>query len=105
LPRVCMKCGAPATVRKSKLFIMLPRYIGHVWMHVPIANFIVAAILTKRQRVETTLCDQHKNYWWLYPFPMGMLVLGILGFNVLAWLGASVAVQNAEEPKLVRVYS
>jgi hypothetical protein len=77
LPPVCMACGAPATVRKSKTFSWQPPWVGilillGLWPYV-----IVSMLMTKRQRVATPLCDKHSTYWWLYPT---ILLLGILAF-------------------------
>jgi hypothetical protein len=88
LPPVCMKCGAPATARKSRQFSWVPPWIGALAI-VPLAYIIVAAVLTKRQRVETTFCDQHKSYWWMFPLIMWMIVLGFLGLGGVAMVGAA----------------
>src|SRR5579872_5181490 len=90
LPPVCMKCGAAATVRKSKQFAWVPPWIS-VLVLVPLAYIIVAAVLTKRQRVETTFCDRHSSYWWMYPLMMWLLALGLVGLGVVGAVAASAA--------------
>jgi hypothetical protein len=49
LPRVCMKCGAPATNVRMKRFTWTPPWAPR--------------FLKKRQLVQVPLCDAHKNYW------------------------------------------
>lgn len=86
LPSVCMACGAPATVRKNKTFSWYPPWIS-VFLFVggPLIFIILALVLTKRQKVETPLCERHTNYWWLQPLIMGFALLGflVLGFFTL----------------------
>jgi hypothetical protein len=66
LPAVCMCCGAPATVVKSKSFKWTPRtpplrgalnLVG-LWPY-----FSVASAQTKRMRVRIPLCEKHRNHW------------------------------------------
>jgi hypothetical protein len=90
LPPVCMKCGAPATVRKTRQFSWVPPWIAALVI-VPLAYVIVALVLTKRQRVETPFCDRHASYWWLYPLMMWLLALGLLGLGVVVAVAASAA--------------
>jgi hypothetical protein len=110
LPRVCMKCGAPATVRKSKLFVMLPNphedFLTHFLMHIPLANIVVFTALTKRQRVETPFCDKHENYWWNFPLLMWMLFLATAGFAPVAVLGTAAVLKGANvEPDAANAIS
>jgi phage shock protein PspC (stress-responsive transcriptional regulator) len=94
LPPICIKCGAPATVRKNKQFSWQPPWvpiliIGGVWPYI-----IVSLIMTKRKSVETPLCDEHKSYWWMYPLMMWMLALGLLALGAVALVGATAAGGN-----------
>jgi hypothetical protein len=90
LPPVCMKCGAPATVRKSKQFSWVPPSIAGFAL-IPVAYAVLALVMTKRQRVETTFCDRHSSYWWLYPLILWIAVVGIVGFGVVLWIAAMAA--------------
>jgi hypothetical protein len=88
LPPVCMKCGAPATHRKSKQFSYVPAWINGFRL-IPLLYVIMASVFTKRHRVETTFCEQHKSYWWLFPLVMWLAALGLLGFGVLGTIAMS----------------
>lgn len=88
LPELCMKCGAPPSVRKSKNFSWYPSWVGVLLLAGLIPYVIVAAILTKKCRVEVPLCDRHKNHWLMRQLLvllslLGLLVLGV-GTAILA---------------------
>ena len=61
LPQVCMACGAPAAVRKSKKFAWHPQWIYVLLLAGLLPLIIVAAILTKRMTVAAPFCDDHKR--------------------------------------------
>ena len=85
LPMVCIKCGAPATVRKSKKFTWISpeaRRLG--WWLPLILDLIVMSKQTKRQWVATPLCEAHKGYWWKLPLLMNSLAVAILALGVPA---------------------
>jgi hypothetical protein len=97
LPPVCMACGAPATVRKSKQFSWQPQWVPILILAGLLPYLIVSIVLTKRQRVETPFCDKHASYWWLFPTLLtlsffAILGVGFAGFVVLNALNA--AAQN-----------
>jgi hypothetical protein len=96
LPSVCMKCGAPATVRKSKKFSWIPSWISGFAI-IPLLYIILANVFTKRQRVETTFCDEHKTYWWMFPLLTWLVVLGLLGLGFVAMIGVVVVGKNNED--------
>jgi hypothetical protein len=56
LPDVCMKCGAPSSVRPVKTFAWVP-----VWAR--FTPWWIQVSVTKRRRVPVPLCDQHKHHW------------------------------------------
>jgi hypothetical protein len=97
LPSVCMACGAPATVRKSKRFAWHPSWVWLLLFAGLLPLIIVAAILTKRMTLLAPFCEQHKRYFFLRNDAMGislvLLVLlgcgGFLGVNQVADLGGS----------------
>ncbi len=97
LPAICIKCGAPATVRKNKQFSWQPPWVPVLIIGGLLPYIIVSMILTKRKSVETPLCDQHKSYWWMYPLMMWMLVLGVIAFGVVAMIGLSAAGGNGND--------
>lgn len=90
LPEVCMQCGAPAALRKSKTFSWFPPW---VWVVLFVCNIlifaIVAMIMTKRRTVDVPLCEQHKNHWlWRQLLVLGSL-LGVLAVGFVAMLVSS----------------
>lgn len=64
LPDVCMKCGEPSTVVKTKNMSWCPPWVGILILGGLLPYLIVAMILTKRTRVQAPLCDQHKGHWF-----------------------------------------
>src|SRR5437763_4524985 len=66
LPMICMRCGEPATVVKTKKMSWYPRWmILLVFAGAPgiIILVILALILRKRAQLEAPLCDQHQGHW------------------------------------------
>jgi uncharacterized membrane protein len=82
LPGVCMKCGAPSTTTKVMRFRWTPPWVYVLIFGGLLPYVIVASMLTKYQRVETTLCDRHKWYWRMFPVFVGLMfaAIGVLGF-------------------------
>jgi hypothetical protein len=91
LPAVCIKCGAPATVRKNKTFSWQPQWVPILILVGLLPYVIVSMILTKRKTVETPLCEAHKSYWWMYPTLMTLACLGVLGFGLVGMIAVSAA--------------
>jgi hypothetical protein len=87
LPDVCMKCGAPAAVRKSKNFSWFPPWIWVLLIVCGLLPFaIVALIMTKRRRVEVPLCEEHKNHWiWRQIVVIGGF-FALFGVGFVAWV-------------------
>src|SRR5262249_42010170 len=94
LPPVCMVCGAPAAVRKRKQFSWQPSWVPGLIIAVALPYIVVSLLMTKRQTVETPLCDRHSTYWWLFPTLLVVSILGIFGFGFLAF----VAINSATQP-------
>jgi len=85
MPKVCMACGAPATVRKSKKFAWHPPWVYALLLAGLLPALIVAAILTKRMTLTAPFCDRHKRYFFLRNDVLVislilLLVLGCAGF-------------------------
>ena len=79
MPDVCMRCGAPAEVRRGRQFTW-----HHPALYVTIPALLVycilAIVMTKRRWVEGPFCAAHRNYWlW-----RTLLAVGGLGILVLA---------------------
>jgi hypothetical protein len=81
LPMVCMRCGEPATVTRSRNMSWCPPWVGVLFLAGLVPYVIVAMILTKRTRVIVPLCDAHKGHW-LYRL---LIVLG--SFFLLLFAG------------------
>jgi hypothetical protein len=91
LPMVCMVCGEPATVVKTKKMSWYPRWVPVLILANILIFAIVAMILTKRARLQAPLCDSHKYHWtirlvilWVSLFVAGMI--GLFGIIVFALL-------------------
>jgi hypothetical protein len=98
LPPVCMVCGAPATVRKIKQFSWQPQWVILILLLAgPLPYVIVALIMTKRQKVDTPLCDRHSTYWWLFPTLLVLTLVAILGSGVVGLIAVDI-ITNASRP-------
>jgi len=74
VPDVCMKCGAPSTVRPMKTFSWMPYWARFM-------PYWIGLAFMKRRRVPVPLCDQHKNHWTIrYLIGFGGLALVVLMF-------------------------
>jgi hypothetical protein len=93
LPMVCMRCGEPATVTRSRNMSWCPPWVGVLFLAGLVPYVIVAMILTKRARVQVPLCDSHKGHW-LYRL---LIVLG--SFFLLLFVGIVGAVLFAVAPR------
>jgi hypothetical protein len=85
LPDMCMRCGAPATVRKRRMFVSHPLWVYVLLPFGYLPFVIVAAIMTQRARCYTHFCARHKNHWlcraliiWGAFVAMLVLVVGCL---------------------------
>src|ERR1700693_44489 len=88
LPTVCMRCGEPATVGKSRRMSWCPPWVGVLILVGLVPYVIVALILTKRTLVQAPFCDQHKGHWLkrmligLGTF-LGVAIVGVGSFVLL----------------------
>jgi hypothetical protein len=96
LPRVCMRCGAPATCSQVSTFRWHPQWISYILaltvcvglILLPVA-LILAAVLNKSMRVEMPLCDRHSHPWRWQRIALygGLIVLvGLIAATVGAFL-------------------
>jgi hypothetical protein len=91
LPDVCMKCGAPPTVRPIKTFTWVPYWARMI-------PFGVAFM--KRRRVPIPLCDRHKNHWTVrYVIAFGGL--GLFGLVFIAGVAMLASDDGAGGPVAV----
>jgi hypothetical protein len=83
-----MACGAPATVRKRRLFVSHPLWVYALLPLGYLPYVIVAAILTHRVRCFTHFCPRHKNHWLIRSLIIWgalavLLILAVVTFAVL----------------------
>jgi hypothetical protein len=89
VPDLCMKCGAPAEVRKNKTFNWYPPWV-YVLILVNLLVFaIVALVLTKKKRVPVSLCAAHRNHWLWRQVVLVAGFVGLVGLIVLFVIVAS----------------
>ncbi|HEY7313795.1 MAG TPA: hypothetical protein VH643_30880 [Gemmataceae bacterium] len=93
LPEICMKCGAPSSVRKNKTFSWYPPWVGVLLLAGLVPYLIVAAIVTKRCRVEVPLCDQHKSHWLMRQLLVLLSLLGLLALGGV-FMGVAIAASD-----------
>jgi hypothetical protein len=91
LPRVCMVCGAGASVTVTKQFTWNPVQGGTGIAVGPMASTLgqVAALATSRWlKVQTPLCSRHKHYWraewWALGLGCGPAVVLVLVMVIAA---------------------
>ena len=89
VPDVCMRCGAPSSVRPMKTFSWMPYWARFM-------PYGAGLAFMKRRRVPVPLCDRHKNHWvmryvvifgGLAAFLLLFLLGGVLGLLCLAAAG------------------
>lgn len=92
LPDVCMRCGAPAAVRKRYAFTWHPLWTYLLLPFGFLPYVVVAAVLTQRVRCYTLLCERHKWHWLVRTLVVWggfalMLLLIVGGFALMMALG------------------
>jgi hypothetical protein len=87
LPDVCMRCGAPATVRLPTVFAWSPPWT-YLLLLLGLLPFFVALVLARRMTVRAPLCARHKNPWWRRQLVGG--VVGLAVSNLLVMVGGVV---------------
>ena len=80
LPPVCMRCGAEATVYKTKRFSWYPPWLNVLILAGLLPYAIIVAIMTKRMNVSVPLCGRHRFHWG------GRVLLMVLPFFALIGL-------------------
>lgn len=69
LPKVCMKCGEPATVQVRRNFVWTSMFVMVVFLgsvlFFPLLIFSIVLTLasTRRMVVYAPMCKKHKNHW------------------------------------------
>jgi hypothetical protein len=97
LPDVCMRCGAPATVRKRRMFVSHPFWVYVLLPFGYLPYVIVAAILTRRARCYTHFCPKHKNHWLVRAlFIWGAFVAMLVGIGTAFAVLAAIAGKSLE---------
>jgi hypothetical protein len=85
VPDVCMKCGAPSTVRPMKTFSWMPYWARFM-------PYWIGLAFMKRRRVPIPLCEQHKNHWTI----RYLIGFGGLAVVLLLFIGGGVLAANDE---------
>jgi hypothetical protein len=88
LPPVCMCCGAPATVFKTKKMYFWPRWTLFLIILHPFLFWLAAFIFSKKARVRAPFCDRHQRHWLdrrLLSWGSGAS-LGLVGCGAFAFL-------------------
>jgi hypothetical protein len=91
LPDLCMRCGEPATMQKSRNFRWCPPWATITILAGLLPYVIVSMVLTKYKRVQVPLCDQHRGHWWV----RGLIIF--LGFLCLLALMVTAIAFSADE--------
>lgn len=94
LPMVCMRCGEPATVVKTKQMSYYPRGLFLLVLAGVLGIIILVVLalaLRKRARLQAPLCDQHQNHWTIrlainWAAAIAIIFLGIAGVVLLILL-------------------
>lgn len=92
-PSVCMKCGAPSVVHKSKTFSWYPPWLAVLLLAGALPFIIVALIMTKRRALDVPLCASHKHHWLMRQLLVVGSLFAMLGLGLVAFIG-STAINN-----------
>jgi len=94
LPMVCMRCGVPATILKSKRMTYKPGWLAWLlfsaifFFPILLVHLILSLVLEKRSILNAPLCKRHEGHWQvrslvLWSLFLGACALGIGGIVVL----------------------
>src|SRR5262245_3361292 len=75
-----MRCGALATLQRTKTFAWHPPWVTALFLAGVVPWAILAILLTRRMTVHGPLCPAHENHWG---WRTGILWFGYLIFAVL----------------------
>jgi hypothetical protein len=94
LPDVCVRCGAPATVRPQRTFSWSPPWTCVLLVLCnPLIFAAVSLALMKRRRLDLPLCREHEGCWrWRQHALTAGLILN------LAWGALATILLAAREP-------
>jgi hypothetical protein len=104
LPDVCMRCGAPTTLRVKKKFNWFPRWLyflllfGLVSLLALLPYMILWRVLNKQQTVSAPLCAAHRRHWFWRNLTVYLGLLGWLGLLVVAFVVSENARWGQIEP-------
>jgi hypothetical protein len=95
MPAVCMRCGRPADLTRSRTFSWHPPWIDWflvlgliLFWPLLIVGIVLAAVQTKRMYVAVPLCQAHRNHWlwrawFIYGGLAAVVALGVGAFTFL----------------------
>ncbi len=90
LPMICMRCGEPATVTRTRRMSWYPRWVWLLALGGLLPVLIVVLILTKRATLQAPFCDEHKGHW----SRRRLIGFGSFALMVLFIIGEVVLVSN-----------
>jgi hypothetical protein len=104
LPMVCMRCGEPATIVKTKKMSYYPRWLlVFVLAGAPgiVILVILALILRKRATLQAPLCDRHQGHWTIrtaisWTAAIAVVLVGIASVVLLILLEENAGPRNAD---------
>jgi hypothetical protein len=96
LPNLCMRCGQPALMHKSKKFSWFPGWVYLLLLAGLLPFVIVALIMTKRKWVDVPLCEAHRR---LFLWPQLFILGGVVALVLLAIFAVSLLGRPAGSPE------
>jgi len=63
LPKLCMRCGAPATIHLDQTFKWVPPWVYFTLLAGPVVLALFILIGVTRMQISVPLCEAHKDHW------------------------------------------
>jgi hypothetical protein len=95
LPPLCMRCGADATVTKSRVFSWHPGWVNLLILVNLLVWAVVAMVMTKKMKLKAPMCDRHAGHWFRFNL---FLYGGLVG--MLAVLCSAIPLFASNDPNL-----
>jgi hypothetical protein len=104
LPDVCMCCGQPAVTRVDHTFLLRDPHVPgpSVFWEVFALRLLIASAQAPRLRLQTTFCEQHRQYWTFRAFLVfgGLVGLAAIVVGGLVFVILLITVAKVDEPWL-----
>lgn len=82
LPRVCMRCGAPATGDVPASFGWVPNWVYFLLFCGPLPMLIAMVFTRKSSSILVPVCDRHVNHWRFRQMLVGVGILGAVAMFI-----------------------